>query len=316
MRDYMIIDGHCDSLGDLVNGKRSLKDKSGAGHWDLERAIQAKVRIQFFAAYIESEYKPFTAVKRGLELIQGALQFVEENKEKVFLIKHSGDIEKLGFNRPVGLLLSVEGGEILGSDLFMLDIIYNLGVRSLCLTWNERNAIGDGVGERTDSRLTDFGINVIQRMNRLGMVIDISHLNERGFWHVREVSLQPFIASHSGAYKVCAHPRNLKDEQIKALAEAKGVIGVNFCPDFLRDNGQAGIDDVVRHICYIAEIGGIDCIGLGSDFDGIPAVPEGLEGIEKVPALSSKLRQAGFKEEEIEKIFYKNFERLLLSVLK
>ena len=317
INDLWIADGHCDSLGDLANKKRDLRGTANFGHWDLKKAKQANIGLQFFAAYIEEEYKPFLAGQRGLQLLEEALNFIDENPEDVFLLKSKEDLSKLGQVKQMGILINIEGGEILGESLFMLNLIFRLGVRSMGLTWNGRNAIADGVGE-SGSRggLSRFGFKVIARMNDLGMIIDVSHLNEPGFWDVIGHSSSPVIASHSCAYKLCNHPRNLKDEQLRALAENRGLVGVNFCPDFLCANGRGSIDDVVRHICYIAEIAGVDTVAFGSDFDGIPIPPVGLEDASKFPLLIHKLAGAGFKEEEIRKICHGNFVRVLTDVLK
>ncbi|NLP43108.1 MAG: membrane dipeptidase [Peptococcaceae bacterium] len=317
MDNIWIVDGHCDSLGDYINSKRDLMGKSGGGHWDLVRAREGKIGLQFFAAYIESDYKPYLAMQRGLEYIEAALRFVDQNLEQVFLVKTNADISHLAKTDKIGILLNIEGGEIIGESLFMLDIIYRLGVRSMGLTWNERNAIADGVGE-TNSKggLSKFGHKVISKMNELGMLIDVSHINQAGFWDVVGQTSQPIVASHSCVKRICNHPRNLDDQQIKALADVKGVIGVNFCPEFLNETGQASTEDVIRHICYIAEIAGVDTVGIGSDFDGITSTPHGLEDVSKMGGLIEKLRAVGFDTAEIQKICYGNFVRLLKDVLK
>jgi len=312
-----VIDGHCDSLGGFLSGKRTLKEDTEDGHWNIPRAKQGKIGLQFLAAFIESEFKPAQATLRGLQLIEAAHRLIKENPNELFLIRQKKDLQALPEEKRIGLLLSVEGGEILGESLFLLDIIYELGVRALGLTWNQRNAIADGIGEYgTESRLTRFGVKVVRRMNELGMIVDVSHLNEPGFWHVLEISEQPIIASHSCSYALCPHPRNLTDAQLKALAQNGGLVGVNFFPKFLNPSGRAGIDDVVRHISHIAEIAGIDSVGLGSDFDGIEEVPEGLEHAGKYIVLAEKLDKAGFTTVEISKIFHGNFMRLLSCVLK
>lgn len=316
MQDYWVIDGHCDSILDYLDGKRSLTIPQEGGHWDIERAKKGKVILQFMAAFIESHYKPERGTLRGLELIHATHSFIQANCDSVFMIRQKEDLQRLPSSSKIGCLLSVEGGEILGNSLFLLDIIYELGVRALGLTWNQRNAIGDGAGEKTQSSLTHFGENVIQRMNELGMIIDVSHLNEAGFWHVLKLSSQPILASHSCAYALCPHPRNLTDEQIKALAQNGGLVGVNFYPHFLTQGPKADLDDVVRHIRYIAEVAGVDAVGLGSDFDGIDHTPVGLEGADRYEELVKALLLNGFKHEEIEKIMYKNFMRLLSTVLK
>ncbi|MHB1407240.1 MAG: dipeptidase [Desulfitobacteriaceae bacterium] len=317
MTELWVVDGHCDSLGDFLAQKRSLRDVNEGGHWDLERAKQGGVALQFLAAFIESSYKPNLAMKRGLELIDAAHRFLAENQDRVFLIRENKDLARIPHPDKIAVLLAVEGGEVVGESLFMLDIIYALGVRSLTLTWNQRNAIGDGAGEHmTGSRLTRFGQGVIKKMNTLGMLIDVSHLNEAGFWHVLERSGQPVVASHSCAKALCPHVRNLDDEQLRALARAGGVVGVNFYPSFLVEKGTPSRQDIVRHISHIAEVAGIEAVGLGSDFDGIEDTLTGLEDCSRYPALAEDLRSAGFTEAEIGKIFGKNFMRVLRAILK
>ncbi|RNC28992.1 MAG: hypothetical protein AWM53_00912 [Candidatus Dichloromethanomonas elyunquensis] len=317
MGNIWIADGHCDSLGDLTDGKRDLQKSAYFGHWDIMKAKEANIGLQFFAAYIESEYKPFLAMQRGLQHIEAARRFIDHSQDEVFLVSCSDDLQYLGKNGKIGLLLHVEGGEILAENIFMLDIIYRLGVRSLGLTWNQRNAIADGIGERQSSGgLSQFGLNVISKMNELGMIIDVSHINKAGFWDVLHHSNSPVIASHSCAQTLCQHPRNLDDEQLKALAGSKGVVGINFCKDFLCESGEANMDDIVKHICHIAEVAGIDTVGFGSDFDGIPSTPDGFENVSKYPLLIEKLYQRSFSMMEIEKICHGNFVRVLQNVLK
>ncbi|AHF06655.1 dipeptidase [Desulfitobacterium metallireducens] len=312
----LVIDGHCDSIGDFIREKRTLRVGTEGGHWDIERARAGGMALQIMACFIESEFKPHSSSRRGLELIQAAQRFIAENYDRVLWIRNQQDLSQLPNSDKLGILLSVEGGEILGESLFMLDIIYELGVRALGLTWNQRNALADGVGEQTNSRLTLLGQNVIRRMNELGMLIDVSHLNEEGFYHVLELTDVPIVASHSCAHALCPHPRNLTDDQLKALAHNHGLVGINFYSRFLTEQGEASIVHVVQHIAHIAEVAGVETIGLGSDFDGIEQAPRGLEDASKYPNLAEALLQAGFHEGEIDQIFNKNFRRLLGDVIK
>ncbi len=317
MESIWVIDGHCDSLGDYLMSKRTLTDASEKGHWDLPKAKEGNVALQFMAAFIESEYKPDRAIRRGFQLLDAANRFISENKDAVFPILKIEDLFRIPDKQKVGILISVEGGEILGDNILMVDKIFEWGVRSLGLTWNQQNALGCGVGSlNPKAGLTLFGRQVIERLNQLGMLIDVSHLNEYGFWDVLEYSQYPVVASHSCTKALCAHPRNLSDQQLKSLAANGGVVGVNFNPPFLTANPVAKREDVIRHISYIAEVAGVDMVGLGSDFDGIAEVPELLTDASQYPGLAQDLRKAGFTNEEIEKIFNKNFMRLLLSVLK
>ncbi|HZK84229.1 MAG TPA: dipeptidase [Desulfosporosinus sp.] len=317
MINSFIVDGHCDSLIDFVDNVRTLKDPSGGGQWDIQSARHTGVSLQFLAAYIQTKYKPDRSSHRGLQLIEGAHRFIANYSDQIFLVQGKTDLEQIPDPNRLGILLSVEGGEILGEDLFMLDVIFKLGVRALGLTWNQRNALAAGVGEAdTHLKLTTFGQEVVQRMNKLGMIVDVSHLNEAGFWHVLEISMDPIVATHSCAKALCDHPRNLTDQQLRALARHKGVVGVNFYPQFLKNTGVATRHDVVRHICHIAEVAGVETVGLGSDFDGIKEVPEGLGHVGDYNYLRNDLIKAGFSILEVEKIMGRNFMRLLSDVLK
>lgn len=312
-----IVDGHCDSLSDFVNNLRTLQDPSQGGQWDINRARQTGVALQFLAAFIETKYKPNRSLQRGLQLIEGAHRFLKTHSDQLFLVQGKLDLEQIPNPTRLGILLSVEGGEILGEDLFMLDIIFKLGVRALGLTWNQRNAIAAGVDEAdTQLKLSNFGQEVVRHMNQLGMLIDVSHLNEAGFWHVLEVSKDPIAATHSCAKALCAHPRNLTDPQLRALGSHNGVVGVNFYPYFLKDSGVATRDDVVHHICHIAEVSGVETVGLGSDFDGIEVTPEGLGQVGDYTYLQEDLIKTGFSTREVEQIMGGNFRRLLSDVLK
>lgn len=317
MKKFYIVDGHCDSLISFVNNDRTLNDSSEGGHWDIQRARHAGVALQFLAAFIETEYKPNRSMQRGLQLIEGAHRFIVNHSDQVFLIQGKLDLEQIPSSDRLGILLSVEGGEILGNDLFILDLIFKLGVRALGLTWNQRNALAAGVGEAdTQLKLSNFGQKVVKHMNKLGMIVDVSHLNEAGFWHVLEVSKDPIAATHSCAKALCAHPRNLTDQQLRALRRHKGIVGVNFYPQFLKETGVATRDDVVRHICHIAEVAGVETVGLGSDFDGIEETPDGLGHVGDYHHLLDDLIKTGFSNSEVEQIMGGNFMRLLSDVLK
>lgn len=315
MQECWIADGHIDSIINYQAGKSDLRQPDGCGHWNIAGAEKAALGLQIMAMYIESEHKPAQASWRGLQLINSALNFIETNRRRIFLVSKKSDLRRLGGNK-TGILVSIEGGEILGESLFMLDIIYRLGVRALGLTWNQRNAIADGVGEEfSKNGLSLFGRRVVTKMNNLGMLIDISHLNEAGFWDVLELSEKPVVASHSCARALCDHPRNLSDSQLLALAKEGGMVGINFCPEFLRPSGQATIDDVVRHICHVAEVSGVNSVGFGSDFDGINTAPEGLENVESFNCLREALEKCGFSREEMVRICHGNFVRILGEVL-
>jgi membrane dipeptidase len=162
--------------------------------------------------------------------------------------------------------------------------------------------------------LTEFGREVIEKMNELGILVDGSHLSETSFWQVVNCSKQPVIASHSSVWELCNHKRNLKDGQIKAIAEKGGVIGINFCPSFLNESGRATLDDVVKHINYVVDLVGVDYVAIGSDFDGIDSTPAGLEDVACFPALTQSLLEEGCSRNEVEKIMGENFLKVFKEV--
>ena len=183
---------------------------------------ESGVKIQFFALFpgISSSLSP---LKQILILGDFFWEQYENNPEKIKLITSSSDLVEVMESNKLGALLTVEGGEVLEGELRILRILYRMGVRSLCLTWNNRNEIADGVAERDARGLTDFGREVVKEMNKLGMIIDVSHIAEKGFWDVLELSDAPVIASHSNSRAVWDHPRNLTDEQIKGIAQKNGI---------------------------------------------------------------------------------------------
>ena len=276
------------------------------------------INIQNFAMCIwEDIYTPDRGLKRILELIDCLYNEIEKNKKDISLVINYNQIKDVIKAGKIAAIPSIEGGEALEGNLAILRILYRLGIRLITITWNHRNQIADGVGEtRSNGGLTNFGIKVIDEMNRLGMLIDVSHISKAGFWDVVKRSKFPIIASHSNCYTLCSHPRNLKDEQIKVLADKGGVIGVTFVPGFLtKDTKKASVEDVLNHIDYMINIGGVDCVGLGSDFDGTESMPLNLEGVDKMPNITNGLLNRGYKEKEIKKILGGNFLRIYKEVI-
>ena len=215
-----------------------------------------------------------------------------------------------------GALISIEGGEALCGCLGALEAFWRFGVRAMGLVWNHRNELADGVADgASGGGLTPFGKEVVRAMEAMGMAVDVSHLSDAGFWDVSRISRRPFYASHSNARALCDHPRNLTDDQIRAVADSGGVIGVNFYASFLHASGRAGIEDVIEHIEYLADRAGIDHVALGSDFDGIDRAPEGLEDVSKMPALAEALRTRGWEERDVRAVLGENLARFLTQVL-
>ncbi len=312
----VLVDGHIDTLLEIVNGRISgIGERNNLSHVDLPRMKEGGVGVQFFAAFIEPAYKPERALKRTLQLISRFHKEMKKNHDAVEQVLQYKDIDAILAKNKIAAVLSIEGGEGISGDLDILHAFYQLGVRAIGLTWNERNELAEGVGEKhANGGLTTFGRQVVTEMNHLGMVVDVSHMTERSFWDVVEVSQRPVVASHSNAHAQCAHLRNLKDDQIKALAEQGGVMGMNFAPPFI-DPETATISRLIDHIDHIVNLVGPDHVGLGSDYDGIPSAPEGLDDVTTFPRITQALLDRGYSEADIMKILGGNFLRVLRQVL-
>jgi len=309
----VVLDAHCDTLTVLAQQNRNLGQLGKRGHIDLPRLRVGGVNVQFFAAFIAPEHYN-APLKRALELIDIFYNEIERNKNYINHVNNFDDIiHTLSLNK-IAALLCIEGGECLEGSIEVLRQLYKHGVRCLTLTWNNSNELGNGVYATATSGLTKFGFDVVEELNQLGMLVDVSHLSEAGFYDVLRHSRQPVIASHSNCQAICRHPRNLTDQQIKSLADKGGVMGITFVPEFVGGD-EASIDEVLNHIDHAVAIGGIDCVGFGSDFDGTDTLV-GVEDCTSWPLLTCKLIERGYHEEEIEKILGGNFMRVIGQVLK
>ena len=196
-----------------------------------------------------------------------------------------------------------------------LATFHRLGVRMVGLVHSLRNPLADGVADRrTGGGLSELGVQAVEELDKLGMIIDISHLNDEGFWDVLELTKSPIIASHSNSRVVCNHPRNMTDEMITALAENGGVMGMNFAPSFVHPK-DATLEGIVDHIDHIVDLVGSDHVGLGSDYDGIPSTPKGLEDVTNMPDITRELVKREYTREDIEKILGGNHLRLFKQVI-
>ncbi len=211
---------------------------------------------------------------------------------------------------------SVEDAGVLNENMERLYHLYDNKVKIMTLLWNYPNCIGYPHGT-INKGLTDFGRRVVRKMNELDIVIDVSHLSDEGFYDVIEISRKPVIASHSNARAVCRHTRNLKDDMIKLIAKSGGVVGLNFYNEFIANDGIVTLEKIVEHIRHIKDIGGIDCVAIGSDFDGFDIYDDmPVKNIEEMDKLQQYLLEKGFTAEEVEKIFYRNAERVIIGNVK
>ena len=310
----LILDAHCDTITTIMKSGEELRKNNC--HIDVERLKKYSGYVQFFAAFISPEHAKMGALKRTLSIIDRLYQEIEANKNDLMLCCNYNEIIKAIQDKKVAAVLTIEGGEALEGSLSSLRMLYKLGVRGLTLTWNFRNQIADGVLDGSSGgALTPFGREVISEMNKLGMLIDVSHLSEPGFWEVINLSTSPIIASHSNSKKICGHSRNLSDDQLLALKKNGGVTGLNLYPAFLTDNGKATIRDAISHIEHIVALTGEDTMGLGSDFDGIDSTPDGLGGVQYYSELLNELLKLNYNETLVKKIAAGNFLRVIKDVL-
>jgi len=311
--DMIIFDAHCDTITKIMELNSNLY--SNNCHIDILRLKKAGKCVQTFAAFIDPIYSPAYAMKRVMQIIDRFYIELEKYKDDIMLCCNYNDIETALSHGKIAAMLSIEGGEALQGDLGALRNFYRLGVRSVCLTWNYRNEIADGVkDEETGGGLTPFGRQLVAEMNKLGMLVDLSHISQRGFWDVMETTSKPVIVSHSNARKICSHPRNLYDDQILALAKNGGVIGINFYPEFLNDEGKASVKDILKHIEHIISLAGPDHIGIGADFDGIEKTPEDIKGIENINIVFEEMAKLNYSDEIIRKFASENFLRLVKNM--
>lgn len=264
---YFLVDGHADILLRMEEeGLDFYKDRTHLQQ-SYYHMKQGGVNLQIFALFIEPTCEPAVMLTRVLQYIDTFKRGIADGKRLAPVYSYNDIL----VNREKGILsgmLSLEGGDGIQGDLRILRSLYDLGVRAMGLTWNYGNCIADGVGEKLDCGLTPFGRMTVREMNRLGMVVDVSHLGERGFWGVMEEAQAPIVASHSNAKAIYPHRRNLTDEQIRAIARSGGLVGVTFVPYFICE-GEAKTSDLLRHIDHLLSTAGEDSVGFGSDFDGM-----------------------------------------------
>lgn len=313
-----ICDCHCDTLTELYNKNASLYENEQ--HFDIKRQIALGGGLQFCAIYVPTEVFRYQGGLRYtlclLDKYNQEIKKLHENGIDVLQVRTAEDAGNVLKHKAATLLAIEEGGAIDGS-LEALRCLYELGVRAMTLTWSNRNDIADGINEEaTGSGLTLFGKQVVAEMNRLGMLVDVSHISTAGFWSVIETSTKPIIATHSNAKSLCSHPRNLNDEQIKALAQNGGLAGITFAGQFLEEDWRnACIESVYKHIDYMLNlIGNDDHIGFGSDFDGISHPPYNIQGVQDYKPLIEYLSKY-YNDETINKITHQNVINLLQKVL-
>ncbi|MDR1364188.1 MAG: membrane dipeptidase [Oscillospiraceae bacterium] len=286
-----LFDLHCDTIF------RAIKENKDINNGDLcvnfEKIKKFEEYIGCFAIWIPDSIRKDDAFNLFNELI---------DRLNLEINKH------LKFCKNIKIIISVEGGAVLGGDLSKIKILKSKGVKILTLTWNGKCEIGDGIGVKNSKGLTDFGIQVIKELEKNNIIIDLSHASKKLFYDVCELATKPFIATHSNSKSVCLHKRNLLDDQFMLIKQKNGIVGINFCNDFLSNSGNANIEDVFEHIEKFLSFSGKDNICIGSDFDGADTLKE-ISNVSEIGKLYEFLLKKNYSENLVNKIFFNNAKR-------
>ncbi len=304
---FPVADGHCDYLYGAVQSGYDLRKPKREQAIRLEDLMQGGVALQFFACWIDTALAT-PPLHQCLAMIDAYERMMAAHEELVpFTRDYAPESGK------IATMLSVEGGEAVDGSMAILRVLYRLGVRAMTLTWNENNELAGASMGRGNKGLSAIGRDIIDEMCALGMAIDVSHLSDKGIEQVLARATRPVYASHSNARGVFDHPRSLSDALIRDIANQGGTVGVNFYYQQLTKNSMATIDDIVRHICHVVEIGGINCCAIGSDLDGMQQYPKDFKTSRDFPALFDALLKRGFSEVDVYRIAYQNLRDYIVQ---
>ena len=328
-----VVDMHCDTISRLLGLRREGRAETlreNTGHLDLLRMRQGNYLLQNFALFVDlgTGRDPWEEVCALYDCYREEL---EKNADRIAPVYRYADIAANEREGKLSAMLTVEEGAVCKGQPARLEELYEMGVRMVTLTWNFPNELGypnlsrelEGEARKHTPELrgglTECGREFVEEMERLGMIPDVSHLSDAGFYDVLEVTKKPFVASHSNARAVCPHVRNLTDDMIRRLAERGGVMGLNYYADFLEEvpegrKNPGTLAAIVLHAKHITDVGGVEVLGLGSDFDGIDTHAE-LPGAQSMERLWEALKGSGFTESQLDRIFSGNVLRVYRETL-
>ena len=308
-----MIDLHCDTIMQLLDHPDSGDLYRNTWKIDIEKLQKAHSKVQDFALFINlgDTNDPYGRYEEMRNLCTTQIHLYGEHIQHVLSYQ---DVESVYKSGKIGALMSIEEGGVLGGDLDKLKQAYQDGVRLITLTWNYPNGLGEPHCGEQHKKLTPKGIEFVEAMQDLGIIVDCSHLNDAGTEQLGDILDVPFVASHSNAREVTAHTRNLPDNLIKLIANKGGVIGLNFAQSFLVTSPVSRIEDIVKHGLYLINKGGEDVVALGTDFDGIKPDTE-IKDASEMFRLYDAFKEAGLSVEQCEKLFWKNADRLLKEIL-
>jgi membrane dipeptidase len=352
------VDAHNDTVQRILTENIDIGQPSTAGSVDLPRLREGGIHVPFFALWVPSYYHGAEAVRRTLDLRDAIQRVFDKYPDQIELATSAHDVERIVGEKKIAAILTAEGGHQIDDDLAVLRMYRRMGILSMTLTHTLNNHWADSSTDKPEhDGLTEFGKQVVREMNRIGMIVDVSHVSDKTFYDVLQLSTKPIIASHSSCFNYSDVPRNMKDEMFRALAKNGGVVGVNLGDSFLNQKdaerlkqriaernelepglsgealdqfaaakyaesgdshpkaGHATVEDAAECIDHIVKLTGIDHVGIGSDFDGVPGLPQGLEDVSKMPALTAALLRRGYTEADIRQIMGGNFLRVMRDVV-
>ncbi len=300
-----IADLHCDTLiRDVLASLSGEPMDSPECHIALSKIGEGDRRLQLYAIYILDHLRGQPAGEFFDKYLHIFREQTKKFESRVAAVTSASEAEAAWAVGKTAAMLSVEGGAALMGDLGRVSALYEAGVRMMTLTWNGKNELASGWD--TEEGFSDFGRAAVKEMERLGMIVDVSHLNDRGFDELLDIAEKPFAASHSYGRAVCGHRRNLTDGEIKEIVRRGGLIGLNFSCSFLNDDrDKASLEDIYRHADHILNLGGEHVLALGSDYDGTDVPPE-LDSCEKEYEIAAFLLKKGFSQYIVEKLMYEN----------
>ena len=363
----IVIDTHADTPQRFVDENWNFTDPLNGGMLNYDSAKKGNLAAQFFSIWVDpGQYPAKESAHRTLSLIDGTLEQIRKAPDKLQLCLTSEDIIAAHSNKKFAVLMGIEGGHSIENSLGLLRDYYRLGVRYMTLTWSNTNDWADSSGDINDvtvthhNGLTPFGKQVVQEMNRIGMMVDISHVSDKTFWDVLATTRTPIIASHSSARALTQAPRNMTDEMLQAVAKNNGVVMVNFFPAFIDENwrqawaassaernkaqdaleteykskglpvpytasdkidrefaakiGRAPFNSLINHFDHVIKVAGINHVGIGTDFDGIPIPPEGIDSAADLPKITAALMARGYTAEDMKKLLGGNLLRVFHDV--
>lgn len=320
----IVIDTHNDVLSNQLEKKVDLGKRLSSGQFDLERAKDGGLDAQIFSIWCGEDYGVGTAYAMANRQIDSLYALTERYPKAIMIARTAGDIRKAVKQRKLAALIGVEGGHMIDERLDYVDSLAKRGMVYLTLTWNNSTSWSTSAQDETFHKdslshlgLSDKGKAIVRRLNDLGVMVDVSHVGEKTFADVIATSSKPVIASHSSVYALAARPRNLKDEQIKAIAKTGGVVFVNFYSGFLDPTydekvpKRPSLDVLIKHIDYMVKLVGADHVGIGADFEGAESYPEGMDSVADYPKITAALLKLNYPITDIEKILGLNLLRVL-----